>query len=89
MLKNTQETFFKLFCAKNRSQKKPNIRKIATKYSTKSEFFHHGQKWPQCKGYSLCKIVTGSKFKILKKVLKNTLETFLSCSVQKTALKNT
>ena len=21
------------------------------------QLFHHGQNWPQCKGYSLCKIV--------------------------------
>ena len=41
---------FKLFCAKIGYQKQL--------ISEKSEFFHHGQNWPQCKGYSLWKIVS-------------------------------
>ena len=50
---------FKLFCAKNGSQK--NL--IFEKW----QLFHHGQNWPQCKGYSLCKIGTlGQNLKFSK-----------------------
>ena len=50
---------FKLFCAKNGSQKHIIFEKL--------QLFHHGQNWPQCKGYSPWKIVSlGQNLKFSK-----------------------
>ena len=80
MLKNTLETF--LSCSMQKTAlKTPYIRKIAA--------FPSWQKLATMQRlYPLQNCQFGSKFKILKTMLKNTLQTFLSCSVQKTAPKN-
>ena len=41
------------------------------------------------KAIAFAKLSVWSKFKILKNMLKNTLQTFLTCFVKKVALKNT
>ena len=50
---------FELFSTKNGSKKQLIFEKW--------EHFENGQKWPQCKGYSPCKILSlGQKIKLLK-----------------------
>ena len=60
--KTCEKRFYKhikLFYAKNGSKKQLIFEKW--------EHFENGQKWPQCKGYSPCKILTlGQKIKLLK-----------------------
>ena len=57
--KNASTNTFKLFYAKSGSKKLLIFEKW--------EHFESGQKWPQCKGYSPCKILTlGQKIKLPK-----------------------
>ena len=53
----------------------------------KWEHFETGQKWPQWKGYSPCKILSlGQKINCLKHA-KTLVQTYLSCSMQKKGCK--
>ena len=57
--KNVSTNTFQLFYAKKGSKKQLIFEKW--------EHFENGQKWPQCKGYSPCKILTlGHKIKLPK-----------------------
>ena len=57
--KNVSTNTFQLFYAKKGSKKQLIFEKW--------EHFENGQKWPQCKGYSPCKILTlGQKIKLPK-----------------------
>ena len=47
---NVSKKTLGLFCAKNASKKQPIFENL--------EHFESGQKWPQCKGYSPCKILS-------------------------------
>ena len=69
-----------LFHAKSGSKKRLRFEKW--------EHFENGKKWPQCKGYSPCKILTlGQKIKITQNMPKTFLQTHSGCSMQKTAPK--
>ena len=58
-MKNVSTNTFELFYAKNGSQKHLIFQQ--------SEHFENSQKWPQCKGYSSCKILClGQKIKLPK-----------------------
>ena len=57
--KSVSTNTVKLFYAKNGSKKQLIFEKL--------EHFENGQKWPQCKSYSPCKILTlGQKIKLPK-----------------------
>ena len=59
MPKKVSTNTLKLFYAKNSSKKQLIFEK--------REHFENGRKWPQCKGYSSCKILTlGQKIKLRK-----------------------
>ena len=59
-----------------------------TKYSTNESIFKIG--YHSCKGYSPCKILTlAQKLKFQKNMSKSILQIIYSCSLQKTAPKNT
>ena len=70
--KKVSTNTLELFYAKNGSRKQLKFEKW--------EHLENGQKWPKCKGYSRCKILSlGQKIKLLKhakNVSTNTLELF-------------
>ena len=82
---NRLKTFLQdiaVFLCKKWLEKIPTIQKMRP--------FSKLQKWPQSKGYSLCKMLTlGQKLKMQKKHAKNVSTRHCSCSMQKTARKNT
>ena len=84
MHKNMLKTFLQQLSVvlwKTRLKKTANIGKMRA--------FWKCPKMPVSKGYRLCKIVTlGQRFKLHKKHAKNVSTTHCSCSMQKTAPKN-
>ena len=79
--KNVSTNTFKLFYAKNGSKKQVILKKW--------EHFENGQKWPQCKGYSPCKIFTlGQKIK-LPKICKKRFYKYIKVVLSKNRLQKT
>ena len=80
MLKYTLKTILSCSVQKNGSQKQL----IFEKY----DFSHPGQKWPQCKGYSLWKIVSlGQKLNSQKHAKKHSRNVFKLFCAKRTPLK--
>ena len=72
MLKNRLKPFLRC-CVQKTALKKHLI-------FEKWQLFHHGQNWQKGKAIAFAKLSIGSKFKILRNMLKNTLEAFLTLS---------
>jgi len=88
MLKNTQETFLSCSVQKTGLKKILIFEKSQQNIRQNRNFFIMAKNGHNAKAIAFAKLSMGQNLKFSKKSLKNTLETFLSCSVQKTALKN-
>ena len=72
MRKKFSKSVFKVLCAKDGSQRHLIFEKW--------QLFHHGQNWQKGNAIAFAKLSIVSKFKILRNMLKNTLEAFLTLS---------